>query len=128
MEENKKTDPASPQEESFLDKAKKLADKADDFLEEKAEKIKKSKAFGSVSEAIDKAEDFVEDKIEDIKKSGAKEKLESFADKAEDKAEGALSKLKEFGKKVAGKTADKLEDIAENLKKKSGEDQNPEKS
>jgi hypothetical protein len=34
--------------------------------------------------------------------------------------------MKEFGKKAAAKTAEKLEDIAENLKKKSADDQKPE--
>jgi hypothetical protein len=126
MEEEKKQEPVEPKKEGFLDKAKKLVNKADDFIDDKVEDVKKSEAFKKVHDAIDKAEDYVEDKIEDIKESGAKEKLEAFADKTEVKAEETMSKLKQFGKKVAGKAADKLEDIAENLKKKSADENKPE--
>jgi predicted metal-dependent hydrolase len=99
MEENKTQEPVQPEKESLLDKAKKL---------------------------FRKAEDYVENKIEDIKESGVKEKLEAFADKVEDKAEDTVAKMKEFGKKAATKTADKLEDIAENIKKKTGDEEKPE--
>ena len=37
MEENNKKEPVKPEDESFMDKAKKIVDKADDFLDEKAE-------------------------------------------------------------------------------------------
>ena len=86
MEENEKNKPVEPEEEGLLDKAKKLVDKADDFIEENVEKVKKSKAFESVAESFDKAGDFVEDKIEEIKQGGVKEKLEAFADKAEEQS------------------------------------------
>jgi hypothetical protein len=55
MEGNTNKEPVEPEEESLLDKAKKLVDKADDFLEEKVENVKKSKAFESVSEAMEKS-------------------------------------------------------------------------
>src|SRR5512133_3587677 len=103
MNENENKEPVNPEEESFLDKAKKLVDKADDFIEENVEKVKKSKAFESVAETFDKAGDFVEDKIEDLKKSNVKEKLETLADKAEDKADETISKAKVLGKKLANK-------------------------
>ena len=78
MEENTKKEPVKPDEESLLDKAKKIVDKADDFLDEKAE--------------------------------------------------NTWSKLKIFGRKVAGKTADKLEDIAKDIKSKTKEDNKTENS
>jgi len=124
MEEQEKDKAGKPEKESLLDKAKKIVDKADDFLDEKIEQAKKSETFDKVSDAIEKAEDFVGEKIEEFKKSETREKIESLADKAEDKADDAISKLKEFGKKVAGKTADTLDDIADNLRKKSSEEDN----
>lgn len=126
MEESKTQEPVKPKKESLLDKAKKLFRKADDFVDDKVDDVKKSEAFKKVKETYDKAEDYVEDKIEDIKESGVKEKLEAFADKVEDKTEDTVAKMKEFGKKAAVKTADKLEDIAENIKKKTGGEEKPE--
>jgi ElaB/YqjD/DUF883 family membrane-anchored ribosome-binding protein len=128
MEENMKNEPVKPEEESFLDKAKKLVDKADDFIDENVDKVMKSKAFESVADTFDKAGDFVEDKIEDIKKANLKEKFEALADQAEDKAEETLSKAKVLGKKLADKTAGKLEDIAENIRNKTQEEKKPDKS
>ncbi len=125
MEEQKKEGPVNPGEESLSEKAKKLVDKADDFIEEKAEQVKKSKAYGEVTEAFDKAEDFIEKKVEDLKQKGVKETIADLADKADDKAEEAISKLKDLGKKVAYKTADKLGDLAENIKNKTRDDSVP---
>ncbi|MCU0409320.1 MAG: hypothetical protein MUD02_10270 [Bacteroidales bacterium] len=108
MEEEKKEGPVNPGEESLIEKAKKLVDKADDFIEEKAEQVRKSKAYGEVTEAFDKAEDFIEKKVEDLKQKGVKETIADLADKADDKAEEAISKLKDLGKKVAYKTQGRL--------------------
>ena len=121
MEEKAKKDPVDTGKGGFKNKAKKLAEKADDFLDEKMEKVEKSKAYESVSEVLDKAEEFIGDKVDDIHKSSTKEKLETFADKTEDKAKKTFSKLKDLGRKLADKTADKLEDIADNIKERTGE-------
>ncbi len=126
MEEETKKEPEIPEEKGWAEKAKKLIDKADDFIDEKVDKVKKSKAFTKASEALDKAEDFVEDKVEDIKNANVKEKLNAFGDKAEGEAKEKLAKAKEFGKKVAAKAADKLDDLAENIRKKSQDDKKPE--
>ena len=126
MEEESQKEPVKPEEEGLLDKAKKLIGKADDFIDENVEKVIKSKAFESVADAMDKAGDYVEDKVEDVKNVNIKEKLDEFADKAETETKEKLAKAKEYGRKVAGKTADKLEDIAENIRKKTGEEEKPE--
>jgi hypothetical protein len=128
MEENVNNGPVGPEEEGLMDKAKKLVDKADDFIEENVEKVKKSKAFESLAESFEKAGGYVEDKIEEIKQGGVKEKLEAVADKAEEKAEETLSRLKDLGKKAADKTADKLEDIAGNIRTMTNKDNKPENS
>jgi len=119
MGEETKKEPEQPQKEGWKEKVKKFFKKTDDLIDEKVEQVKKTKVYEDVKQAAKKAEDFVEDKIEDIKESGIKEKLNEFADKAESEAKEHFGKAKEFGKKVAGKTADKLDDIAENLRKKS---------
>ena len=62
-----------PKKESLLDKAKELADKAEDFFEDTAVKVKGSETFKKAGELWDKAEDYVEDKVEDLEKSGIKE-------------------------------------------------------
>jgi len=59
-----------PKKESLLDKARELADKAEDFFEETAEKVKESDTFKKVGELWDKAEEYVDDKVEDLEKSG----------------------------------------------------------
>ena len=48
MEENKNPEPAEPKKEGLLDKAKKLLDKADDYIDDKVEVIKQSQAFKKV--------------------------------------------------------------------------------
>jgi len=126
MEDTTKKGPEEPEDEGLLDKAKKLIDKADDFIEEKVEQVKQSKPFESVAEALDKAGDYVEDKVEDIKNAGIKEKLEAFADKTGDAVEEKVSKAKEAGKKLANKAADKLDDIAENLRKRAKDEKTTE--
>jgi ElaB/YqjD/DUF883 family membrane-anchored ribosome-binding protein len=126
MEEETKKEPEKPEEKGWAEKAKKLIDKADDFIDENVDKVKKSKAFGKVKETVDKAEDYVEDKVNEVKSGEAKEKLKAFAEKAEVEAKEKLSKAKEFGKKVAAKTADKLDDLAENIRNKSKDDIKPE--
>jgi len=45
MEEEKTNEQVNPEEESLLDKAKKLADKADDFIDENVEKLKKNQSI-----------------------------------------------------------------------------------
>ena len=122
MEDNNQA--SRPQEEEKLsEKAKKLIDKADEFIEENVDKVMKSDAFTTVAESFDKAGDFIEEKIEDLRQGRIKEKIEELADKAEDQAEESVSKLKDLGKKAAGKAADALEDLAGNLRKKAGDDQ-----
>lgn len=127
MEDNSKKEPVEPKEESLLDKAKRLAEKADDFIDENVEKLKKTKAFESVSGAVDKAGDYVEEKVAEVKQGKMKDKLHAFADKAEAKAEEELAKAKEAGKKLADKTAKKLEDLADDLRNKAKDDKTPEK-
>ena len=78
----------------MLGKAKGFINKADDVLDDSVAKVKKSKAFGSVTKALKKAGDFVEDKMDDFEKSEFKGKLEKLADKAEDKFEGFTNKGK----------------------------------
>lgn len=110
----------------MLDKAKKLVENADDIIEENVEKLKNSKAFESIAETFDTAGDFIENKIEEIRQGGVKEKPEGLAGKTEDKAEEAFARLKDLGKKVADKAADKLEDIADNIRQKTEPDQKSE--
>jgi hypothetical protein len=45
MEENEKKTPEEPEKEGLLDKAKKIYEKADDFIDDKVEDLKKTKAF-----------------------------------------------------------------------------------
>ena len=99
MEEETKQQPVEPEEEGWAEKAKKLIDKADDFIDENVEKVKKSKAFGEIKDSLDKAEG---------------------------EAKDTISKAKEFGKKVAAKAADKLDDLAEDIRKKTKDEQKPE--
>lgn len=126
MEEETQKEPVKPEEEGLLDKAKKLIGKADDFIDENVEKVKKSKAFESVADAMDKAGDYVEDTVEGIKNANVKEKLDAFADKTEAETMEQLAKAKQYGKKIADKAADRLEDLAENIRKKTSEEEKPE--
>jgi hypothetical protein len=98
-------------EKSFLDKAKDLLNKADDILDESVDKVKKSKAYGSATEAFKKAEGYVDEKMDEFEKSGIKEKLGTMAGKAEKEAGGAFKKLKDFGKNLADKAEDKFEEM-----------------
>ena len=74
MEEKTNQEPVESKKESLLDKAKKLFRKADDYVDDKVDDVKKSEAFKKVKETFEKAEDYVEDKIEDIKAKRSKGK------------------------------------------------------
>jgi len=124
MKEKMEKETKKPLKEGLMQKAKTLIDKADDLIDEKVEKVKKSKAYGSVAEAFDKAEDYVEDKIQDIKSGEFKDKIKNFSEKAEAKKDKTVAKAKSLGKKISAKAADKLDDIADNLRKKSAKEEN----
>jgi hypothetical protein len=125
MEEETKKEPVKPEDEGLFEKTKKFIDKANDYIDEKSEDLKKSKTLESVANAIDKAEDYVEDKIEDIKKVNVKAELENFQEKTDSKANEKIAKAKKFGKKVAGKVADKLENFAKDIKNRTKDEEKP---
>ena len=100
--------------ENWLDKAKKLADKAEDLIEDQVEKLKKSKVVDKVEDLVEKAGDFVEDKIDDFKKSDIPGKIDDFSEKVEKKASGVIKKAGEIGDKVS----EKIEEFGEKLIKK----------
>lgn len=121
MAEKKENRPEQEQE-SFLDKAKEWADKAEDFFEDISDKFKKSDAFKKAEEFLDKADDYIENKVDDFEKSGMKDKLQAFADKMEDKTEDFLDKAGVKGKELA----DKANSLIEKYKKKMKEKDKPE--
>lgn len=83
-----------PQEEGLMEKARKLANQAEDFFEDAAEKVKQSETFKKATDFLDKAEDFVEDKTKDIV-ADAKVAGKNLAEKVGD---------------IANKVADRLSD------------------
>ncbi|MGA1977358.1 MAG: hypothetical protein ABSG89_05810 [Bacteroidales bacterium] len=120
--ENGKQEQEETGKKNFLKKAKKLVSKADDAIDENVEKLKKSKAFEKVTDAMNLAGDYVEEKVESVKQGKLKQKLDEIADKAEDLAGENISKAKVAGKKIAGKAADKLENIAKDIRNKTKDD------
>jgi len=52
MEEETNKVPEKPEEKGWAEKAKKLIDKADEFIDEKVDKVKKSKAFGEFKDHL----------------------------------------------------------------------------
>jgi formylmethanofuran dehydrogenase subunit B len=96
MTQESKPNP-EPKEEGFLDKLKKLADKAEDFIEDTADKVKESSTYKKAGEMLDKAEDFVEDKAKDLM-AEAKAAGINLAEKAGDLADNLAQKLKESPK------------------------------
>jgi colicin import membrane protein len=105
-------------EKGLFEKAKDLFDKADDFMEEKAKKVRKSKAFGTATSTLKEVESFVEGAVDEFGKSETKKKIDKALVKVEKKAEKTFKDAKEFGKTLASETENRLDNIAENLKSK----------
>jgi ElaB/YqjD/DUF883 family membrane-anchored ribosome-binding protein len=104
--------------DELIDKTKAFADKAEDFLEENVEKVKKSETYGKASEMVDKAGDYVEGKIEEFQKGEMGAKFDAFKEKAEDKAEDLYSKAKSAMNKMADDVEDAIDSVKEKIAKK----------
>ncbi len=87
---------------SLIESAKTFADKAEDFMEEAADKLQNS-------ETLKKAGKFLEDKVEELEKGDLKAKLQSFADKVEEKAGEIYKEVASRGKKFTRDQPNKSE-------------------
>jgi hypothetical protein len=104
--------------DELIDKTKAFADKAEDFLEENVEKVKKSETFGKATEMVDKAGDYVEGKVEEFQKGEMGAKFDAFKEKAEDKAADLFSKAKSTMNKMADDVEDAIDSVKEKIAKK----------
>lgn len=101
----------SDKADELIGKTKDLADKAEDFLAEKASQVKKSEAFGKISELFGKVEDFMDDKSEEFNSGEMGAKFEAFKDKAEDQANTLLKKAKEAGRKIGDQVDESIDSL-----------------
>lgn len=112
MSETENTNPqAEEKKDDLMSKAKEVADKAEDFIEDSVEKIKNSGTFGKIAGFFDKVEDFIDEKVDQVKESGIIDKIEDYAEKAEDKAEAAFKKAKEAGTIISSKFKEAVDEI-----------------
>jgi ElaB/YqjD/DUF883 family membrane-anchored ribosome-binding protein len=106
----------SDKADDLIGKSKDLADKAEDYLEETVEKVKRSDAFGKISGLFDKVENFMEEKSEEFHSGEMGAKFETLKDKAEDQAGEILKKVREAGSKI--------DESIESFKRKKGQVKN----
>ncbi len=117
MKEKPKRKSKKP-EKGLFDKAKNLLGKADDFMDKKVKKVRKSKAFGTAKSTLKNVENFAEGALDDYKKSGTRKKIDKALDKAGKKAEKTYKEAKKVGKKIAKKAENRLDKITGNVKSK----------
>ena len=110
----------SDKAEELIGKGKDLADKAEDFIQERVIKVKGSETFGSVLSFIKKAEGFIEEKAEEFQSGEMGAKIESLKDQTEAQADEIIRKVKEAGQKIG----DRVEDTIDALKGKKDQPKN----
>ena len=101
----------SDKTDELIGKSKEFADKAEDFLTEKAREIKDSDVFDKISGMFGKVEDFMEDKSQEFQSGEMGAKFEAFKDKAEDQAGELLKKAKEAGRKIGDQIDESIDSI-----------------
>jgi hypothetical protein len=122
-DQNEKTGKEEPKEaDKLIEATKKLADKAENYVVETAAKVKKSQAFGKLTEMVSKVEDFVEGKADEFSKSEMADKLESLKEKAGSKADELLQKAKVAGKEIVREVDEAIDSIKEKTDRKKNED------
>jgi len=120
-DKNEESGKEEPKEaDKLIEATKKLADKAENYVAETAAKIKKSEAFGKLTEMARKVEDFVDEKAEEFRKSDMADKLESLKDKAGSKADELLQKARVAGKEIIREVDDAIDSVKEKMDQKKG--------
>lgn len=120
-EENKemesKPDPKiSDKADELIGKSKEFADKAEDFLADKARELKDSDVFEKIIGLFGKVEDFMEDKSREFQSGEMGAKFDAFKGKAENQAGELIKKAKEAGRKIG----DQIDDTIDAFKGKKG--------
>jgi geranylgeranyl pyrophosphate synthase len=99
--------------EDFLSKISRLAQKAENLIENEVEKFKESGAVDKISDYIDKTGEYVEGKIEDFKNSDIPDQVDDFVEKTEKKAGEVIKQVQVAGDKLSEKVEgaiDKMKD------------------
>jgi len=111
--------------EDFYDKMKRFAEKTEDFIDEKVEKLKNSGTLDKINEYADKTEDYIEKKVDEFKKSDIPDKVDTWVKKTEEKAADVIKKAGEVGEKVSEKIEDVADDLKARFKKKENKPPEP---
>ncbi len=114
-QENTSGDQTTDKAKEMIEKGKDLADKAEDFFEEKVNKVKSSEAFGKITDLLGKVESFMEEKSEQFHSGAMEAKIEAFKARAEVQADELLNRAKEAGVKI-GDSVDQTIDILKGKK------------
>ncbi len=88
-----------------------FADKAEDFLTDKAKKVKRSEAFGKISGLLNQVEDFMEEQSEKFQSGETGAKLEALKGKAEEQAEEFWKKARDAGRKFGDQVDESIDKI-----------------
>ena len=88
---------------------KDLADKAEDFFAEKVGKVKKSEAFGKISDLFGKVEQFMEEKSDEFHSGEMGAKFETFKDKAGDQADEFVKKARDVSRKIGDQVDESID-------------------
>ena len=93
----------------MINTGKIIAEKAEDFIVEKAEQLKDSETFIKVSNFFGKVGDFLDQKSDEFHSGEMVSKIDAFKEKAGDQAIDLLKKAKETSIKIGDAVDDQIE-------------------
>lgn len=117
--EAKGSDQFSDKADELINKGKKLADMAEDFIHEKASQAKESDAFVKASSFFGKVSDFLDQKSDEFNSGEMGVKFETFKEQTEGQVTDIIKKVRVAGLKI-GETVDEQIESLKGKKEKPG--------
>ena len=109
--EPKGNDQFSEKSDELINKAKKLADKAEDFFNDTANQVKESEVFVKASGFFGKMTDFLDQKSDEFHSGEIGDKFEAFKGKTEGQVTDLIQKVKVAGIKIGDAVDEQLETL-----------------
>ena len=113
-ENNENKDPKgnvqfSEKADELINKGKKLADKAEDFIHDTANQVKESEVFVKASGFFGKVSNFLDQKSDEFHSGEMGDKFEAFKGKTESQVTDLIQKVKVAGIKIGDTVDEQIE-------------------
>jgi len=116
-QESKTDQPIFDKADELIEKGKILADKAEEFISEKANQFKSTETFGKISNFLGSVGDFLDKKSDEFHSGEMEAKIGAFKEKAGGQANEILKKAKEAGIKIGDAVEEQIETFKGNKDK-----------